>query len=88
MYGAGEAGQALVAVARMYTCSVRGFVESKESLHGTVVSDVPVMSLTQAMESDCHVYVVASFAFAEEIEAGILRRYADKDRQPIIYKPN
>jgi FMN phosphatase YigB (HAD superfamily) len=33
VYGAGEAGQALVAVARMYTCSVRGFVESKESLH-------------------------------------------------------
>lgn len=88
VYGAGEAGQAFAAVARMYSCTVKGFVESKESLQGTVVSDLPVMSLQQAIASGCHVYAVASFAFANEIEAGILRRYQSTGIHPIIYKPD
>jgi FMN phosphatase YigB (HAD superfamily) len=67
MWGAGEVGLAMLCALRREGVQVRLVIDSNPALHGTLLEGVPVVSPEAADASDAEVFVIASFAFAEEI---------------------
>ena len=64
--GAGEAGRMLQKYLELYGMQIEAFTDSNTKLQGNFVDNIPVKSLKDDFESS-H-FVIASFAFAEEIE--------------------
>lgn len=69
--GAGEAGRALKKYLDLYAVQVECFIDNNESLHGTVLDGIEVVGMNMPHASE--VYMIASFAFAEEITKQIQR---------------
>lgn len=67
MWGAGEVGLAMLRALRRADVEVRLVIDSNPTLHGTLLDGVPVVSPDQ-VRGDADVFVIASFAFADEIE--------------------
>ncbi len=85
VYGAGEAGRALARAARSAGLRPCGFVDKKQSLWGSQVEGVEVLSLAEARERGIHVYAVGSFAFTREIRREIRLAYAGAGSRPRIF---
>ena len=88
VYGAGEAGQALISLCRQHGIRIRCAIDRNESLWGTRIQGIPVLPFAEAIEDGNDVYAVASFAFSREISQEIRARYEDTLRKPRIYVPN
>jgi len=87
VYGAGDVGKQFAEVARAMGLHIARFVDSNEKRWGTSVDGIEVGSLSDAALTGINRYVVASFAFAEEIEDTIRKFYADHGlAQPEIYQ--
>src|SRR6266850_1535353 len=87
VYGAGEAGQVLIALCRVGNIRVRCAVDKKESLWGTEIEGVRVASLTEALKEGVDTFVIASFSFAREISREIRARYPETAGTLRIYAP-
>jgi glycosyltransferase involved in cell wall biosynthesis len=86
VYGAGEVGKQFAEVAEALGLHIAQFVDSNERLWGTTVGGIRVGSLADAVQKGINRYVVASFAFAEEIEETIRKFYAERGLgEPEIY---
>lgn len=86
IYGAGEAGDALLKVAQMNNIQVNYIVDRKEALWGKQIGEVKVVSIDYVVKhSSTHVYGVGSFSFAKEIKSDILERYKNEPIKPIVY---
>jgi hypothetical protein len=82
VYGAGKIGLDMVAVARAKGLCVDFVVDSDETLHGTVVKDISVVSLEHAATLGARVFLVASVAFASAICESI-RCYHESTRRAV-----
>ena len=70
IYGAGEAGKAVRQAAEINDMKVTCFVDRKESLWGTKIESIKVLSLGQALEKSPNIpIVIGSFEFLDQIEA-------------------
>ncbi|MED3843648.1 hypothetical protein P9213_01370 [Geobacillus stearothermophilus] len=87
VYGAGEAGHALMQAAHLFSLEVECIVDRNKSIWGQKISGVEIVSLDEAIERGLHVYLIASFAFAHEIKKDIEDRYSIETQQPKIYLP-
>jgi FlaA1/EpsC-like NDP-sugar epimerase len=87
VYGAGEVGQALILICAEQGIRVRCAIDRNNSLWGTHIEEVPVVSFDTAIEEENDVYAVASFAFTNEISREIRARYEGTSRKPRIYVP-
>ena len=81
--GAGEAGRQLHKYLELYGMKVEAFTDSNKKLWGSFIDDIPVKSLEENFDS-IH-FVIASFAFAEEISNQIR---ATKGSDIVIYSIN
>ena len=77
VYGAGEAGQVLIALCRIANIRVRCAVDKKESLWGSEIEGVRIVPLAEALKEGIGAYAIASFSFAREISREIRGRYAE-----------
>lgn len=75
VYGAGDAGRALMSSLSARGVTVAGFVDRSERLRGTVVEGLTVLAPADAVAGECHAYAVGSLAFAEQITADLRRFY-------------
>ena len=83
MWGAGEIGLAMLRALRRVQVDVRVIVDSNPALHGTLLDGVRVAAPEAAVrESDVELFVIASFAFASEIERR-LRELRGGDSSPL-----
>lgn len=86
IYGAGEAGEALLQVAKLNNMTVNNIVDRKEALWGTYINGVEVVSLEHVIKySDHHVFGIGSFSFAGEIKHDIIQRYKNENIEPVIF---
>lgn len=81
--GAGEAGRQLHKYLELYGMKVEAFTDSNKKLWGSFIDEIPVKSLEENFDS-IH-FVIASFAFAEEISNQIR---ATKGSDIVIYSIN
>jgi SAM-dependent methyltransferase/tetratricopeptide (TPR) repeat protein len=87
VYGAGEAGRALISICRAENVHVRCVVDKKEQLWGGSLDGAPIVSPADAIKDGIDVYAVASFSSAREISREIRARYTDTGRRPRVYAP-
>ncbi|MED4730248.1 HAD hydrolase-like protein [Aneurinibacillus migulanus] len=85
VYGAGEVGSAMMKISNIHHVNVQGIVDRKQSLWGSIIDGVEIISLDEAIAKGIHVYAVASLAFAKEIEKDIEERYSKYDIKPVIF---
>lgn len=76
LYGAGEVGTHLIEAASQEGLKIRCVVDRNPDLWGRWLKGAPITSLEKAAAEGLHVYVVASFAFADEIRGDIEDFYA------------
>lgn len=88
VYGGGEVGRAFVAAAQSCNLLVRCIVDRNKNLHGTRINGVRIVSLQQAMIEGINDYVVASFAFRNEIVQTIKSSYVTRQSPPRIHTLN
>ncbi|UJF33205.1 HAD-IA family hydrolase [Paenibacillus hexagrammi] len=89
IYGAGDAGQTLMQLAKLHGLAVAGFVDKKLSLWGQRIQEVEVFSLERAVAGDIHVFAIGSIAFYKEIRNEIIRCYQANDKEPpLIFAVN
>ncbi|WPZ18085.1 hypothetical protein UM396_16210 [Geobacillus subterraneus] len=87
VYGAGEAGQALVRVSELFGLDIQCIVDRNRLLWGQKINGIEIVSLDEAIKKGLHLYLVASFAFAYQIKKDIEDRYKIETKQPKIYLP-
>jgi len=85
IYGAGEAGKYLLRAAQLYGMNVKYFVDRKESLWGTYIEGIEVISLNQAVRSGIRTYAIGSMAFIDEIRSNIEQIYSTVEEKPSIF---
>jgi glycosyltransferase involved in cell wall biosynthesis len=73
VYGAGEVGRRFAEIAAAMGLRIVGFVDGNERLWGAQIGRTEITSLARAAQTGLHRYVVASFAFDDEIAAEIRR---------------
>ena len=69
--GAGEAGRKMQKYLELYGITVEAFTDSNSKLQGNMINGIVIKRLDDDFESNC--YVIASFAFAEEIKEQIIK---------------
>jgi hypothetical protein len=84
VYGAGEVGRTLVPIAKANRINIRCAIDRNPLLWGQRIEDVEIVSLQKAMEEEHHTYLIASFAFINEISQLIQSRFRDNEQLPII----
>ncbi len=77
VYGAGELGLQVAMLASEQNLQITRFVDSNPEKWGTIVAGIPVTSLEEAAYMGPHRYLIASIAFADEIEHTIRGYYAE-----------
>jgi glycosyltransferase involved in cell wall biosynthesis len=88
VYGAGEAGQRFSEIAIAMGGRIARFVDGNEKLWGSQIGQAEITSLAGASQLGLHRYIVASFAFGEEIAEKIRQFYQENGLQnPEIYLP-
>jgi FMN phosphatase YigB (HAD superfamily) len=75
VWGAGEAGSALVRACRAAGVDVAGVTDSNSALWGSSIEGVQVVSPAEARTRGPHAYAIGSLAFAAEIEDALRREY-------------
>ncbi len=80
MWGAGETGAAMLRALRQSGVDVALVIDSNPSLHGTHLDGVPVVSPDDARHHDAEVFVIASFAFADEIRSRLRDLHGETSR--------
>lgn len=85
VWGAGEAGTALIRAARHERITVLLVTDSNPATWGTTLDGVPVVSPEEARRRGNHVFAIGSCAFADEIEQGVRRRYVDAPERPRVF---
>ncbi len=88
VYGAGEVGKRFSTIAEAMGLRIINFVDSNERLWGARIGETEVISMAKAVGLGIRHYVIASFAFSEEIEKTILNFHENKGlAPPEIYNP-
>ncbi|KIV53479.1 hypothetical protein AM501_15400 [Aneurinibacillus migulanus] len=87
VYGAGDVGQCLIKVANLHKLQVRYIVDRKTSLWGEQIDSIEITSLDRMVNSNLHIYAVASLSFAKEIERDIQEAYKHSNVRPTIFTP-
>ncbi len=82
VWGAGEAGIALVRACRVEGIEVPAVTDSDPALWGSAIEGVPVVSPEEARRQGADVYAIGSLAFASDIELALRRRYIEAS-QPV-----
>ncbi len=85
VYGGGEVGQSFMNIVHLFHLDVECIVDRNEALWGQKLNEVEIVSLDEAVKRGVHVYVVASFSFADDIRRDIEERYKKESFQPKIY---
>ena len=73
VYGSGQAGRILLAVCRECGIRVAGLTDSDSSRWAENVDGVQILPPEECLNLECDDWVIASLAFADEIERSILR---------------
>jgi NADH/NAD ratio-sensing transcriptional regulator Rex len=73
--GAGEAGKKIYHYLTMYGIRAEAFTDNNPKLQGKQVYGIPVKTLKDDFQNNN--YIVASFAFAEELKVEILKEKGD-----------
>jgi FlaA1/EpsC-like NDP-sugar epimerase len=84
VYGAGEVGRALLAVAPDSGLAIRCLVDRNAALWGQAIEGIPICSLSNAMKLGLHKYLIASFSYIDEIKKQIESCYNGMDTKPLI----
>ncbi|GGC07580.1 hypothetical protein GCM10011352_37290 [Marinobacterium zhoushanense] len=82
LYGGGKLGYEMLQEAGNRGIHVDWVVDSNATLHGLSLMDREIVSLRQAVEKGCGIFLVASAAFAQPIEQGILDYYDSRGLPP------
>lgn len=80
IYGAGQLGYQMIAVAQAMGLEVKAVVDSNQALHGLQLCGYPIVSLQDAAASFNHCYLVASAAFSFPIVTAIKSYYKTEGR--------
>lgn len=76
IWGAGEAGAALIRACRAENIEIQAVTDSNPALWGSTVEGVAVVSPEEARRQDTNAYAIGSLAFAADIELALKRRYS------------
>ena len=87
VWGAGEAGAALIRALRHEAIAVLLVTDSNEAYWGTELDGIAVVSPDDARARGNHVFAIGSCAFATDIEQTLRRRYRTADEAPQIFSP-
>lgn len=69
--GAGEMGRMMKMFLSLYNINVESFTDGNPKMQGNIIEGIPIKSISDTFISDN--YVIASFAYADEIEDEIIR---------------
>lgn len=79
IYGAGEVGKAAKKAADMNNINVECFIDRNESLWGSQIENIPVLSISQALEKFVDTaLVIGSFGFLKQIKSIITKELREK----------
>ena len=87
VWGAGEAGIALVRAVRREGLSVLLVTDSNPAYWGTDVDGIPVVAPAEAYRRGNHTFAIGSCAFAGEIERALQQHYATAPERARIFSP-
>jgi hypothetical protein len=87
VWGAGEAGQALMRAIRQEGIEVLAITDSNPAVWGTSVDGVQVVSPADVRRLGHHVFAVGSCAFASDIEATLRAQYSENPNTLRIFSP-
>ena len=86
IYGAGEAGKALLKAAEINEVDVKCFVDRKESLWDNQIGNIKIVSLEKALEDFPNTsIVVGSFEFLEQIEGTIAKALRERNLKNRVF---
>jgi hypothetical protein len=85
VYGAGEVGKTFVSVVKNSDIDIQCIVDRNPLLWGQHIDGIEIKNLPEAQKCDVPVYVIASFAYIEEISDTILNSYVDSGIEPTIF---
>lgn len=84
VYGAGEVGRTLIPIAKNGGINIRCAIDRNPLLWSQHIDGVEIVSLQKAMNEKHHTYLIASFAYIDEICQLIQSRFDDKGQLPRI----
>jgi hypothetical protein len=85
VYGAGDVGHSLVRALNLKNIKVNCVVDKNELLTGSFIENAEITSLNEAIRKNIDTYVIASFAFREEITSIIEDKYSGIGKKPTIF---
>lgn len=88
VYGAGDIGRRFSTVASSMGLRIAKFVDRNKRLWGASIDQIEISSLAAAAQEGISCYVVASFAFVDDIKKTIREFHTHNNLgKPIIYEP-
>jgi len=84
IFGAAELGRKFLNLASLLSVKIACFVDSDERFHGMLIEGIPVIPLIKA-PNDTTYFVIASFAYAEQIHTALQRHYDDSVCKPRVF---
>ncbi|MBF0274622.1 MAG: hypothetical protein HQK84_05270 [Nitrospinae bacterium] len=85
LYGIGTIGRAFIDVARLNKISINFIVDGNNTLWGSSVEGIEVISLEEAIARGCTTYAISSLGYAIEIIKTIKKRFTKEPVEPKIF---